>query len=337
MIERGEMLTVCRQIGSMMEAGVDILRITRVLRAQTGNPRLLRAYDSLDHDLTMGLGLADAMARTPDVWSPFAVSIVQQGEARNDLAGAFNKIADFLAREESDHAPDGSPRGEGPSVETVREVVAQVAAHGVTTVEAPRVTSTPLTVIALDGLIDRLQTVGLRSLTLVAGLLLTLAACWWAVETGLIERRWLNVTLFSVAALFMGAAGVLVQRKLDSERRREVRCSFCGVYSPSGMGLERAPRFEGAAICPRCALIIARRYGELPEAADSAPHSNGAPAKGAASESANDGRSSGVPGGDVARGETSKMKAWRAGAGRNAAGKAEPQPASPEFGEEIYD
>jgi hypothetical protein len=26
--------------------------------------------------------------------------------------------------------------------------------------------------------------------------------------------------------------------------------------------LERAPRFQGAAICPRCASIIARRYGE---------------------------------------------------------------------------
>ena len=59
----------------------------------------------------------------------------------------------------------------------------------------------------------------------------------------------------------MGAAGVLIQRRLISERRREARCSFCGVYSPSGVGLERAPRFQGAAICPRCAAIIAKRYG----------------------------------------------------------------------------
>jgi len=176
MIENGELLTVCRQIGSMMEAGVDILRITRVLRAQTETPRLLQAYDALDHDLTMGLGLADAMARAPDVWSPFAVSIVQQGEARNDLAGAFNKIADFLAREESDHAP--------------ATIISANAAHGHTsansdilpTATVNRGTSSPLTVIALDGLIDRLQTLGLRSLTLIAGLLLTLAACWCSAD-----------------------------------------------------------------------------------------------------------------------------------------------------------
>ncbi|HEX8551683.1 MAG TPA: type II secretion system F family protein [Abditibacteriaceae bacterium] len=253
MIERGELLTVCRQIGSMMEAGVDILRITRVLRAQTENPHLLQAYDALDHDLTMGFGLADAMARAPEVWSPFAVSLVQQGEARNDLAGAFNQIADFMAREESDHAAAQS------SSEDDSEDGAPVDGSN-------RGVSSPLTVIALDGLLDRLQTLGLRSLTLFAGLLLTLASVWWAVEIQFIERRWLNVTLFSVAALFMGGAGVLVQRRLESERRREARCSFCGVYSPNGEGLERAPRFQGAAICPRCAAIIARRYGEIDEA-----------------------------------------------------------------------
>jgi hypothetical protein len=78
MVERSELITVCRQMGGMMEAGVDILRITRVLRAQTNNPRLLQLYDQLDHDLTMGRSLADAMERAPDVFSLFIVSLVQQ-------------------------------------------------------------------------------------------------------------------------------------------------------------------------------------------------------------------------------------------------------------------
>ena len=41
MIEQRELITISRQIGSMMEAGVDILRITRVLRAQVDNPEVL--------------------------------------------------------------------------------------------------------------------------------------------------------------------------------------------------------------------------------------------------------------------------------------------------------
>src|SRR4051812_8098916 len=99
MIDRRELITVCRQIGGMMEAGIDILRITRVLRAQTENSRLLALYDTLDHDLRMGESVAEAMAHAEDVFTPFDVSLVRQGEARNDLAGAFLKLADYIQKE----------------------------------------------------------------------------------------------------------------------------------------------------------------------------------------------------------------------------------------------
>ena len=103
-----ELISVCRQIGGMMEAGVDILRVTRVLRAQTKNPRLLEWYDQFDHELTMGRGLPEALAQAPDLFSPFAVSLVRQGEERNDLAGAFLRVADFLAKEHESDARDAT-------------------------------------------------------------------------------------------------------------------------------------------------------------------------------------------------------------------------------------
>jgi hypothetical protein len=94
-----ELVTVCRHIGGMMEAGVDILRITRVLRAQTHTPRLLELYDHLDHELTMGRAISDALACSGDLFSPFAVSLVRQGEERNALAASFLRLADFLQQE----------------------------------------------------------------------------------------------------------------------------------------------------------------------------------------------------------------------------------------------
>jgi hypothetical protein len=104
-----ELITVCRQIGGMMEADVDILRITRVLRSQTDNERLQELYDDIDHELTMGRGLADAMSRAPDVFSPFAVSLIRQGEERNNLGAAFLRVADFLQKEiETPAAPERS-------------------------------------------------------------------------------------------------------------------------------------------------------------------------------------------------------------------------------------
>lgn len=113
MITPRELISVCRQIGGMMEAGVDILRITRVLRSQTDNARLLDLYDTIDHELTMGRGLADVLARASDVFSPFAISLVRQGEERNNLAVAFLRLADFLEKEVG--LKDGAPAGAAAS------------------------------------------------------------------------------------------------------------------------------------------------------------------------------------------------------------------------------
>ncbi len=264
MVERNELITVCRQVGGMMEAGVDILRITRVLRAQTENPRLLQLYDALDHDMTMGHGLADAMSHAPDVFSPFMVLMVQQGEARNDLAGSFFKIADYIQKDgelaqesssrDASQASSSQPQGEA---ESASDLLANRVLDS--RMNAP---TAPLTVIALDGLIDRLQTFALRALTVISGLLLSLAGVWWSVEMGWLERRWSYPTAFSVAAIFMGSSGILIQRRIKSERRREARCSFCGRPGTEGDELQRAPRFAGAAICSRCASIAARQHGK---------------------------------------------------------------------------
>ncbi len=276
MVDRNELITICRQIGGMMEAGVDILRITRVLRAQTFNARLLQLYDALDHDMTMGHGLADAMSHAPDVFSPFMVLMVQQGEARNDLAGAFFKIADYLQKD-SELTPDSSlPNDVEPAANDLAGVVQQGTSGNRVLDPRSNAPTTPLTVIALDGLIDRLQTFALRALTVVSGLLLSLAGVWWSVEMGWLERRWLNVTGFSVAAIFMGVSGIVIQRRIQAERRRETRCSFCGRPGTEGDQLQRAPRFAGAAICSRCAAIAAHQQEEPRKATDEAEQTGNA-------------------------------------------------------------
>jgi len=105
MIASRDIIAVTRQLGSMMEAGVDILRALRVLRAQTEDAEWLALYDRLVHDLRLGSGLADAMSRAPEVFSPFAISLLRQGEARGDLAGSFYRIADYLQKEQEIDAP----------------------------------------------------------------------------------------------------------------------------------------------------------------------------------------------------------------------------------------
>ncbi len=216
MVERRELITVCRQTGDMMEAGVDILRITQVLRAQTENSRLLALYDALDHDLRMGCSIGDAMAHAPDIFTPFMVSLVHQGEMRNDLAGAFFKIADFLQKEQASELAfepsahdDGNGSASGPA-QSVAGPSQRIVTSG----------TELMSLGALETLPDRLQivvqTVAWRTLLFLSGLLLALAIVWGSVGLGLLERRWLNMVLCGVAALFCGGAGLWLRHRMSA-------------------------------------------------------------------------------------------------------------------------
>ncbi|HEY0074915.1 MAG TPA: type II secretion system F family protein [Abditibacteriaceae bacterium] len=254
MVERREIITICRHIGNMMEAGVDILRITQVLRAQTENERLLQIYHQFDRDLKMGASIAEAMARASDVFSPFMVSLVRQAEQRSDLesvssyvAAAFLKIADFVQQDEEEAREEArEAAGTTPVVEAVISTPLDISAV------ADSANTWPLTLRAIENFTDRLQLIALRGLTLLAGLLLSLAAVWYSVEMQWIERQWQNVVLCSVAALFIACAGVWVRRQIENEKRRASQCSFCHQADSADSPLRPIPGFPGAAICARC-------------------------------------------------------------------------------------
>ena len=226
MVERSELITICRQIGGMMQAGVDILRITRVLRAQTDNPRLLQLYDALDHDLTMGRSLVDAMERAPDVWSPFIISLVQQGEDRNDLAGAFLSSADYLQKEGELEASTVASANE-PAVET--DGVARRNEYSIQYAQAPATVSAvvpPESLSAVvEALIGRLQSLAVSVLLFATALMLAWAIVWWSAGAGLLPLRWVFFALCSVAALLFGGAGVWLQNVVENRRSTEPQVS----------------------------------------------------------------------------------------------------------------
>jgi hypothetical protein len=191
MITPHELISVCRQIGGMMEAGVDILRITRVLRSQTTNERLLDLYDNIDHELTMGRGLADVLARASDVFSPFAISLVRQGEERNNLAAAFLRIADFLEREVD--LQKGAPTSSQVN-----------SSHSVSSLE-------PLTDAGYRIQIESQQAASevlwLRSVWLLCAWMSAIAIVLLTSEVGWLEARWRGpISLLLCAAIGSVAA-----------------------------------------------------------------------------------------------------------------------------------
>jgi hypothetical protein len=259
MVDRRELITLCRQIGAMMEVGVDFLVITRALRDQTDNPRLLELYDQLDHDMKMGENLADAISKAPDVFSPFAVSLVRQGEARGDIEGAWHRLADFLkqeAQEDKELGLDESGIGSG-----------YIPTRGLPSsgleVVAPRA---PVTVGMLTDLIDRLQSALQRAITWTATFLMAMAIVWWSVELGFIAPRWIVGIQLLVAAGCLALAGSWLRVRREQGEKKQAVCSFCGKTESEDTTLQRSSRLAGAAICAACAGAVAGHPAVQPTA-----------------------------------------------------------------------
>ena len=98
-----EMAQLCRQFASLMHAQVNILDIFDALREQTGNGLLREILEKVREDVEMGRTLATAFSRYPQVFSPFFISMVRQGE----LEGELDRILADLATHFESRMEDG--------------------------------------------------------------------------------------------------------------------------------------------------------------------------------------------------------------------------------------
>jgi len=250
MIERREFISICRQIGAMMEVGVDFLRITQALRAQTDNARLLELYDQLDADLKEGDSLSEAMSHAPDVFSPFAVSLVQQGERRGNIESAWERVADFFqqqAREDLEIGEDAAP------LEPAGAAFGNSSGVGGGKIS---LASGRIGAVAPD-FWEHAQSVAARFFVGAAGFLIVLGVARALVELSVVEARWAASFQLATAALFLGIAGALMLRGLAKRPVEAVRCAFCGRAGSKDLHLSRSKRVADAAICSECAAGIA--------------------------------------------------------------------------------
>lgn len=108
-----------RQLGVLLSAGVDILRALQVAAAQSGNPRLLAISTDVSAALADGREFSKGLSHYPDVFSPFYVQMVQQGEKEGVLGATLLAVADYLQHESAplslevgDRALGVSPSGD---------------------------------------------------------------------------------------------------------------------------------------------------------------------------------------------------------------------------------
>src|SRR5207253_10869624 len=90
-----------RQLSTMINSGMSILRSLYVLEEQTEGKFLKETLVAVRKDVEAGLSLSDAMARHPKVFSPLFVAMTQAGETGGVLEDPLLRVADQLEKDAS--------------------------------------------------------------------------------------------------------------------------------------------------------------------------------------------------------------------------------------------
>jgi type IV pilus assembly protein PilC len=96
-----DLAIMTRQLATMVQSGMTILRALYVLEAQTENKQLGDAIVSVRKDVEAGLPLSDALERHPKIFDPLFVSMTRAGETGGMLDEALIRVADQLEKADS--------------------------------------------------------------------------------------------------------------------------------------------------------------------------------------------------------------------------------------------
>ncbi len=80
-----EVAVITRQLSTMVDSGLSVVRSLGILAAQVENPTLARVLNEVGLDLEHGSSLSAACAKHPKVFSHLFCTLVQAGEAGGNL------------------------------------------------------------------------------------------------------------------------------------------------------------------------------------------------------------------------------------------------------------
>jgi type IV pilus assembly protein PilC len=93
-----DLVLFCRQLATLLGAGVTILKSLDIIAQQVSSRRLYAVIRDLQRNMEKGLSFHEAMARHPSVFSDLWVNLVESGEASGNLAVVLNRLAAYFER-----------------------------------------------------------------------------------------------------------------------------------------------------------------------------------------------------------------------------------------------
>src|SRR5215210_2868115 len=99
-IKLGDLVVFSRQLATMINAGLPIVRALYVLSEQTENPKLKDVVVAVRKDVEAGSFLSQALEKHPEVFSRLYVEMIKAGEVGGMLDGVLLRVADQLERDQ---------------------------------------------------------------------------------------------------------------------------------------------------------------------------------------------------------------------------------------------
>src|SRR5918992_4052665 len=99
-IKLGDLVVFSRQLATLINAGLPIVRALYILSEQTENPKLKDVVVAVRKDVEAGSSLSQALEKHPEVFSRLYTEMVKAGEVGGILDGVLLRVADQLERDQ---------------------------------------------------------------------------------------------------------------------------------------------------------------------------------------------------------------------------------------------
>ena len=98
-IKLQDLLVFARQLATMLEAGVPLIRSISVIKSQIESQQFYDAIDNVHKDVEQGQSLSSALGRHPQIFNPFWVSLVEVGEASGTIPRTLLQLTFYLEQQ----------------------------------------------------------------------------------------------------------------------------------------------------------------------------------------------------------------------------------------------
>ena len=98
-IKLREIAVMTRQLSTMVDSGLSVVRSLGILGAQVENPELARILAEVRLDLEHGSSLSAACAKHPKAFSKLYCTLIQAGEVGGNLDDVLSSLADTIEKQ----------------------------------------------------------------------------------------------------------------------------------------------------------------------------------------------------------------------------------------------